>query len=619
MGAIMRKIMAIVLSGVVLLSLFGCSLNQTPSTTYKENKEQTEETEETELQSIPHSEARIHRTESQVPTRETAEEPLYLAYAKLPESAGHTRGLINEKGEYVIVDQSESLELINISSNGLLSIIYDNASLYNYTYYDLFSAFPLQYYYYAGPFSYGLAPVAIASYNEVGTPYDVSYSYINESGEIVITSPSEYHAFRDATPFADNGLAIVKYQAPDKYEMSSIFIDTEGNFVFGEKTFIQALNFSNGFAAVKNTAADGTDLWGYIDETGEYVIDLQYAVAGPFSKNGYALVRDGADEHTGIIDMSGKWLTTIDDNIHIPFSYTPSNIYPPESYFADNGLAVCYSYGTDGEYSNDDLYGYVNESGAIVIECQFIHSYPFASNGLASACVYKDGLLLYGYIDNMGNFVIDPIFCDAGSFALSGKLAKDFSNPVPAETSAILTESIVIPTESSVIPEESIFIPEDIGDPVNTSEMYSCYAHMTSFDPNTGWAEFDYFLLLSGEEAIQWIMERDGLTYEEAYQYIYADENLDKYINGVYKNTNPQLRTIDLHNVSLKLVYYPIQDIIVLPEGSAQRGTGNEVPVDFITIMKAYYTDPAILTNFYYYITVDENGVPISVEQIFRS
>ena len=158
--------------------------------------------------------------------------------------------------------------------------------------------------------------------------------------------------------------------------------------------------------------------------------------------------------------------------------------------------------------------------------------------------------------------------------------------------------------------EEDIFeVPEDVGDPVNSAEMYSSYATMVSFDPNTGWAEFDYFQLLFGEDAIAWLMESKGYTHEEAF-------NSDWPCKGLVKNINPQLRTIDLHNVDLKLVYYPINDIAELPQGSSEQDVWcTSIEVDFPLVMKAFYKDPDILTNFRYYINVDENGLPISVEQ----
>jgi len=174
-------------------------------------------------------------------------------------------------------------------------------------------------------------------------------------------------------------------------------------------------------------------------------------------------------------------------------------------------------------------------------------------------------------------------------------------------------------TEEPIITqqEESPVVPEDIGDPVNTAEMYSSLALLVSFDPATGWAEFDYFQRLFGEDAIKWYMESDGDTYEEAYDSYY---NTDAQVYGVYKNINPQLRTIDLHDVDLKLVYGPIEDIYESPQGSTGSPEwADTIEVDFPLLIKAFNLNPKILTNFPYYITVDENGIPISVEQEFRS
>ncbi|MDD3931043.1 MAG: hypothetical protein PHT04_02610, partial [Eubacteriales bacterium] len=46
--------------------------------------------------------------------------------------------------------------------------------------------------------------------------------------------------------------------------------------------------------------------------------------------------------------------------------------------------------------------------------------------------------------------------------------------------------------------------------------LYSSYAHLVSYDPNSGLADFDYFNMLKGEEAVQWLIDREGYTESEA-------------------------------------------------------------------------------------------------------
>ncbi len=60
----------------------------------------------------------------------------------------------------------------------------------------------------------------------------------------------------------------------------------------------------------------------------------------------------------------------------------------------------------------DGQYGYINESGKVVIEPQFKYAGVFA-DGLACVRTYEG----YGYINKRGKMVIDPIFDDADDFS----------------------------------------------------------------------------------------------------------------------------------------------------------------------------------------------------------
>jgi hypothetical protein len=86
--------------------------------------------------------------------------------------------------------------------------------------------------------------------------------------------------------------------------------------------------------------------WGYIDESGTYVINPQFEIAENFSENGLALVV-----------MDEKW-------------------------------------------------GYIDEKGNYVIELQFDEAWGFSDNGLAPVKTNKK----YGVIDEDGEFVINPQF-----------------------------------------------------------------------------------------------------------------------------------------------------------------------------------------------------------------
>ena len=104
---------------------------------------------------------------------------------------------------------------------------------------------------------------------------------------------------------------------------------------------------------------DTNELWGYIDENGQYVIEPQYLYADYFYKD-LAVVRD----------------------------------------------------------TDNYLYGYIDKKGEYVIYPQFLYAYNFAESDITAVDVGDDitGLGKWGYIDKNGNYVIAPQFNSAGLF-----------------------------------------------------------------------------------------------------------------------------------------------------------------------------------------------------------
>lgn len=154
------------------------------------------------------------------------------------------------------------------------------------------------------------------------------------------------------------------------------------------------------------------------------------------------------------------------------------------------------------------------------------------------------------------------------------------------------------PTETAVLPSA----------PAETSEgpsLYSSYAHMVSFDPAVGTADFDYFDLLQGKKAVKWLVEHEGYTQAQAEAEVadYADSEF------IEKNLNTQLRTIDLKNIPVTLMFDP--------------STGDMLDVahplkgSLTDLYKLYEHDhDLVLKTFFYWIKV-ENGKVVSVEQVY--
>ncbi len=135
--------------------------------------------------------------------------------------------------------------------------------------------------------------------------------------------------------------------------------------------------------------------------------------------------------------------------------------------------------------------------------------------------------------------------------------------------------------------------------------MYSSYAHMVTYDPAVGVADFDYFDLLQGKDAVKWLVEQKGYTQAEAEAEVadYADSEF------IEKNTNKQLRTIDLKNIPITLMFDPDTGDM-LEVSHPLKGT-------LIDLYNLYELDhDLVLNSFFYWIEV-KNGKVVSLEQVY--
>jgi hypothetical protein len=140
--------------------------------------------------------------------------------------------------------------------------------------------------------------------------------------------------------------------------------------------------------------------------------------------------------------------------------------------------------------------------------------------------------------------------------------------------------------------------------PSNSARMYSSYAHMVSYDPARGWADFDYFNMLVGDDAVAWLVEHEGYSLADA-QALVADFADSEFIE---QNENPQLRTIDLRDIDLKLMYYPDGTMVT-----------DATPIDseLIDLYNLYHVNPdLVLDSFFYYVKV-VGGEVVSVKQVY--
>lgn len=163
------------------------------------------------------------------------------------------------------------------------------------------------------------------------------------------------------------------------------YIDGSGEEII-KPQFNLAMEFTEGIAPVYD---DESGLWGYIDKKGNYVIEPEYSMAYCFQE-GLAPVCNSR-ERWGYIDKNGTYI--------IEPEY--KDVYG----FDDGIAAVC---------NREGLWGYIDDTGEYMIKPQFGFTYGFV-NGYAMASDYETSL--WGFIDVDGNYIIDPVFLGCDNFS----------------------------------------------------------------------------------------------------------------------------------------------------------------------------------------------------------
>ena len=138
-----------------------------------------------------------------------------------------------------------------------------------------------------------------------GPENDMTVSLLDTKGNVYVNGlksigDSKAGKWESAeTPYFSNNLIRAENQ-----ESKWGFIDKEGNTII-DFIYQDANEYINGFAAV-----EASDKWGFIDPSGTVVIDLNYKEVEPFSKEGFAHVRE--DNDWKVIDTSGHTVYFID-------------------------------------------------------------------------------------------------------------------------------------------------------------------------------------------------------------------------------------------------------------------------------------------------------------------
>lgn len=196
------------------------------------------------------------------------------------------------------------------------------------------------------------------------------------------------------------------------------YIDLTGNYVINPQ-FIEAGAFRDGLALVYNKQRS----YGYIGTDGNYVIQPNYSDATIFNE-GIAWVRESrgypmAVDKKGNILFAAKEAHSVsiysdglaafekkekDHTSRFGYLNRKGEVVIPAQFFEAsffcNGLAAV--------ANKDGKYGYINKKGELVIAYQFDKAAPFIDNKCAVVSIDE----YYGAIDRKGNFIIAPQFTD---------------------------------------------------------------------------------------------------------------------------------------------------------------------------------------------------------------
>ena len=186
------------------------------------------------------------------------------------------------------------------------------------------------------------------------------------------------------------------------------FIDESGNvkFMLPEEVYT-IFAFSEGLAVAGKRVPNTNGRWGFIDETGKYVIEAKFIMVKRFSEGLAAVVfkeNENAYSKVGYIDQTG--------HIVIPPQFSGEGGVSERGF--SEGLAAVKVY-----KDRVDKWGYIDKSGKVVIEPQFAAAGPF-SEGRAMVGIAEPSWSInykWGFIDTEGRWVTKPQYESASEFS----------------------------------------------------------------------------------------------------------------------------------------------------------------------------------------------------------
>lgn len=236
----------------------------------------------------------------------------------------------------------------------------------------------------ASGFSEGLAAVQIRG----------KWGGIDKTGQVMIKSQYDViNSFSEGVAVAVEGNDVMLINRVGQTIFSRSMDDLQLNIYEGAR-------FSEGLIDAYDTAKSKN---GFIDKTGQFVIEPKFDKAGIFSEGlaRVAIVEDG-EEKLGFIDHSGQFV--------IPPTYNTDIDFRRNSTDFSEGLASL-SEGLQPTITEEAKFVYIDKKGAITLFTNFFYAGPFREG---MAVVYDVERNKWGYIDKSGNVVI-PLHYDLAS------------------------------------------------------------------------------------------------------------------------------------------------------------------------------------------------------------
>jgi hypothetical protein len=259
---------------------------------------------------------------------------------------------------------------------------------------------------------------------------------------------------------------------------------------------------------------ENRSLWGYLNNSGEFIIPPQYDWAEDFQENGLAVVYRA--NYAGLINKSDEFIVEPFYNVIYEYNDGLSIAEHNGEYriINENGEVVFQTDGLIGEFSEGLApfskqlenggyrYGYINREGIVEIEPEYKDAENFIE-GLALVCINEGK---YAVIDRSGNMMYQYdyaivtqmsddllIFYDSdskkyGYLYINGTIAIDpvFSNAEPFSDGLA-----VVTIEDDTLGQRSMLIDKE-GNPVLNQECGSIYRVGSGLYAVCEKEEFDY-------------------------------------------------------------------------------------------------------------------------------